>query len=572
MFDSQNNNKGGYCWGPSMTFYEGSLLQVEWTAQHGCGSDHPNVDCDLILQYVCHPLVRDGLVTDEITEATVNEKDTDPRTGESVYKYGMHEPFEYWNNCKQRQRNGGLFIADQGVPANARATRSRQQNNDQPHGFECEEERVYYPYWHPTPWRDIAILTSTTGRCGYFKSNSQNVAGKFQCSLPPFNNQEECEQNSGIWTLTRPWGIEAPDCVPNAFSRDNHLGNVKTGYTASYSWVIPRLSDLDGSLNADKKTATCALRIRYNMSSTDYEPWNEVDHRNDMVNHLFNGKEKSPVTQDPYVGYGKDKDNYEWELRLAVNTQQFCRTFQDRSHAFTISQRPGSMSATQRIINLNVRGKRGNIVEVYPAVEYDFVPNQLILNAGDYVHFQWTGCDTNPNYAGEGAQRTDRSNIVQLFEGRDNYPRNFSDQMLFDDATAFRFAHLNQFEGKVCKTEGETDCCKTRAQLTAAGGNIDQNVQNCAKLNDPKAAYFNGGLIEMKAGYYQYMSSRNNNFSNRSQKGYIDVRSLLPVWGLVLCAAGAAAFIGAAILAAGVYYAQTHPGAAGAALFANARV
>jgi len=289
-----------------------------------------------------------------------------------------------------------------------------------------------------------------------------------------------------------------------------------------------------------------------------------------MIDSKFNGQ-KSPVKQNPYVTFGTDKDDYEWPLRLALNTDQTGRTFQDRSHAFTISKRPGTLTSTQRIINLNVRGKRGNIVEAYPAVEYDFVPNQLILNAGDYVHFQWTGCNTNPNYAGEGTQGTDRSNIVQMDVSRANYPYNFSQQSMFDDATAFKFAHLNQYQGKVCKTDTETKCCKTLDQLSRTG-NSDQDPQNCAKLNDPNAAYFDGGLVEMKAGYYKYLSTRNNNFSNRSQKGTIQVNSLLPVWGIVICAGAAAAFIGAAVLAGGVYYSQTHPGAVGAGLFVNARV
>ena len=58
-----------------------------------------------------------------------------------------------------------------------------------------------------------------------------------------------------------------------------------------------------------------------------------------------------------------------------------------RSHVFEIRKSTAELKG-KNIFNLNVRGKRGNIVQVYPAVEYDFVPNTLTMKPGDYVHFQ----------------------------------------------------------------------------------------------------------------------------------------------------------------------------------------
>ncbi len=74
---------------------------------------------------------------------------------------------------------------------------------------------------------------------------------------------------------------------------------------------------------------------------------------------------------------------------------------------------------------------------------------------------------------------------------------------------------------------GQTNCL-TVAQLLQQNGNnvnaVNQDPRNCAKLNAAKTPYFDGGLVKMNStGEYFYTSTRNNNFSNRTQKGKLTV-------------------------------------------------
>ena len=59
-----------------------------------------------------------------------------------------------------------------------------------------------------------------------------------------------------------------------------------------------------------------------------------------------------------FTGY-----NVSGPLQININTAQFFRTFEDRTHVFEIRKRPAYVAFYSSIHNLNVRGKRGNIVQ-----------------------------------------------------------------------------------------------------------------------------------------------------------------------------------------------------------------
>jgi len=470
-------------------------------------------------------------------------------------EFGMHENVNHYSRCRRTTRNRGLYTADQTVNANdARGT--RQNPNGARRGLECPEERDYYPYWNNglNPWCDVAIITTNTSRCDYFTTNSPNVKATGYCDrfngtgLIPINQADCTRAGRGVWvTGTTNCNNVAPECKVGSFPRDNHLGNVAPvdasgtliadkfqPETAHYLWTVP------DNLN----NMRCVLRMRYNMSTSDYasatyslesgrvgvgidssrncENVRTADGTNvdDLSQSVSDAQcianlltdATRPLTNRPYVdvfGGGASR------LSIAINTNQAGRTFQDRSYVFDVRAAP----VGGKIWNLNVRGRRGNIVQAYPAVEYDFVPTRLEVKQGEYIHMQIHGSNYNEAKNannGEGWQFADRHNIVQYVDPAHNVPSPRSQISMFPDLNvAQRWALLDQENCKVYKN-GDTN---------------EQNARNnCGKLNSaPERFPPNPAdglmMVSQAAGTYYYGSTRNNNFSNRSQKASLIVGS-----------------------------------------------
>jgi len=212
----------------------------------------------------------------------------------------------------------------------------------------------------------------------------------------------------------------------------------------------------------------------------------------------------------------------------------------------------GTVPMQPSIYNVNIQGKRGNIVQTFPAVEYDFWPRHIEIPTGACLAFQWTGSNTHNNGnpagdgqagdAGEGRGGSDRSNLIQLLNKNSSYPIPLDTEITED---FFEYSKCYQTYTGNAVSSGLTQASKNalgdeaseknllakhaQAYLLSAGfyngmnkvgsygGNNAQNELD-GLLNNTPASMRGITCCPTRVGTYQFMSSRNNNFSNRDQK------------------------------------------------------
>jgi len=677
LFDSQNNNRGGYncCdldveegfnandWmadasemydfrrlyedsngndaGATLEkqyeeiYFVGSEISLTWTNQHGTGNK--KLLSEMILQFGCDMVPRaesaqtqgfgpsgnidnidyDGCDNDckdrlalmrslglrmELMNGGNTNTPDDPNgandiqatyTGNNNANEGRHESEEWYHLCESRSRQKGLFHADQN-PQGESQIYTRQNPGGTRRGLECPEERDYYPWWNPSPWHDIAIITPSMERCqNHMAPNSQNVQLKCTCnredyasSDAPQNylpadeyidlnlNQTLCEAQEGAEWKCFGFAADEPECVDSYWTKVNYLGNAdgttRGGKQAHYDWTLPSYASLKdehycypydytvdgvngvGMTNTDTDISCFRMvfRIRYNMSTMDYDPFKtNSTHDYDPNNGIL-----SPIENNPEVDVGF----YVQGLQLAINTAQTGRTFQDRSHTFLVCDRPGNSAWENKdqLINVNVRGKRGNIVQTFPATEYDFEPQHVEVapNTDVCYHFQWCGSNTHNNGApggdgqtgddGEGRGGSDRSNLAQMADMDQSYPVPYDTMMADGEAVDDWFDYVDCYHPL---QPGSAALSKADAQLVLGTAGfykgVDYMIDFCADVDDDEngenrgecivdellnnvSASFRAGLIcclkdnidSNTEKSFAFLSTRNNNFSNRSQK------------------------------------------------------
>merc|ERR1711974_452945 len=160
----------------------------------------------------------------------------------------------------------------------------------------------------------------------------------------------------------------------------------------------------------------------------------------------------------------------------------------------------------KKVHNLNAMGKLGNYVEVFPNFEYDFVPQRTVAEVGDYLHIQWAGSNANHNQNdGSQVDRNDKTVWDVMRKDRHNMVAINNMTSIYPDATQFDAIF------------GLDSDDSFKLALDGMYGGDNKYLQS-------SSSSFDLGLVKLqKHGKFRFMSSHNNRFGVRTQKGKVIV-------------------------------------------------
>ena len=73
-----------------------------------------------------------------------------------------------------------MYTADQKLAGDT-PIYTRQNKGGTRRGYEVPEERDYYPYWGPSPWKDIAIMVSDEKTFDLMKKHVNSSQYGYKC-------------------------------------------------------------------------------------------------------------------------------------------------------------------------------------------------------------------------------------------------------------------------------------------------------------------------------------------------------------------------------------------------------
>lgn len=177
-------------------------------------------------------------------------------------------------------------------------------------------------------WRDMAIYTNTVDRCGAYQTDSQNVKSRPECRFTddyweneiygfveqnnnpvlPLNEDECLNATDGTytssvtnetglykyeWVTTPSHGIDAPFCAQSRTTRPNHHGTPGDRSYWTHNWQIP-----NSILQMEGHEQCCVIRLRYNMTSDEYQAWESDTSIGAGLDAANNSKVNNPNPDD----------------------------------------------------------------------------------------------------------------------------------------------------------------------------------------------------------------------------------------------------------------------------------